>query len=139
MEQGFDPKQEFNTGQEFNAGQEFDSTRDADPTAATPAEYGIHDLQDATVWDAADMKLGTVSQVAVDAFGRPVWVSVPLGLMETREKFIPLAGARLVQGAQVPDLHVAYGSDTIKDAPDAERGETLSPAEEELLRRHYGL
>jgi len=131
--------------QEFNAGQEFDSTQgvnagqELDSTPATPAQFGIHDLQDATVWDAADTKLGTVSQVAVDAFGRPVWVSVPLGLMETREKFVPLAGARLVQGAQVPDLHVAYSSDTIKDAPDAERGETLTPAEEDLLRRHYGL
>jgi|GEM_PF-4571364 len=125
--------QEFGSNREFNAGQNLDSTPD------TPAEFGIHDLQDATVWDAADTKLGTVSQVAVDAFGRPVWISVPLGLMETREKFVPLTGARLVQGAQVPDLHVAYSSDTIKEAPDAERGDTLNPAEEELLRRHYGL
>jgi hypothetical protein len=110
-----------------------------DPTAATPVEYGIHDLQDATVWDAADMKLGTVSQVAMDAFGRPAWISVPLGLMETREKLVPLAGARLVQGAQVPDLHVAYSSDTIKDAPDVEAAGALSAADEELLRRHYQL
>ena len=119
--------------------QEFDSTQDFDRTAATSHQYLVRDLQDATVWDAADMKLGTVSQVAVDAFGNPAWISVPLGLMETREKFVPLAGARLVPGAQVPDLHVAYSSDTIKDAPDAERGDTLNPADEELLRRHYRL
>ncbi|WP_149956371.1 PRC-barrel domain-containing protein [Zafaria cholistanensis] len=119
--------------------QEFDSTQESDPTAAAPDQYGLHDLQDATVWDAADMKLGTVSQVALDALGKPAWVSVPLGLMQTREKFVPLAGARLVQGAQVPDLHVAYSSDTIKDAPDTEGRDTLDPAEEELLRRHYGL
>ena len=82
--------------------QEFDSTQNFDPTAATPAEYGIHDLQDATVWDAADMKLGTVSQVAVDAFGRPVWVSVPLGLMETREK--SGGGADAEGGRDTPSL-----------------------------------
>lgn len=139
MDQEFNARQEFDRNQAAKAGQEFTPGQELDSTPPTPAEFGIHDLQDATVWDAADTKLGKVSQVAVDAFGRPVWVSVPLGLMETREKFVPLSGARLVQGAQVPDLHVAYSADTIKDAPDAERGNALNPAEEELLRRHYGL
>ncbi|WP_243400554.1 PRC-barrel domain-containing protein [Arthrobacter sp. Bz4] len=54
------------------------------------AQPDIHDLQEATAWDADGEKLGEVSQVHLDArTGEPAFVTVGLGLFNTREHFIP--------------------------------------------------
>jgi hypothetical protein len=103
----------------------------------TQRQY-IYELQDATAWDSKDHKLGLVGQVHRDKdTGRLAWITVALGLLETRAHFIPLAGAR-VEGTNV---HVAYDHDTIKDSPeidiDPEMG--LSPEDEAKLSRYYGL
>lgn len=100
----------------------------------------LHELQESTAWDMDGRKLGTVGQVHLDAAtGRPAWISVPLGLFESREKLIPLAGARFTAGAQVGDIHVAYSEDTIKDAPEIDVDKNLTPEQEAELRAHYGL
>lgn len=110
-----------------------------DPTAAAPDQFELHELQNAMAWDVEGKKLGAVSQVAVDDAGRPAWVSVPLGLLETHKRFVPVAGARLAPGPYVPDLHLTYSTKAIKDAPHVKPGGTLSPADQELLRQHYGI
>jgi hypothetical protein len=98
----------------------------------------IHELQDATAWDSEGHKLGQVGQVHRDrGSGRIAWITVALGLLETKSRFVPMAGAR-VEG---PDVHVAYDGDTIKDSPDldinAEEG--LSSEQEAELAAYYGL
>jgi PRC-barrel domain len=97
----------------------------------------LHSLQDATVWDVDGEKLGKVSQVHLDATGKPVWVTVPLGLLESREKFVSLRGARMGEGALVPDVHVAFSRDLIKGTPDMPTDGNLSEAQVALLNDHY--
>ncbi|MFD1213475.1 PRC-barrel domain-containing protein [Arthrobacter sp. GCM10027362] len=98
----------------------------------------VHELQDATVWDSSGHRLGLVGEVHRDKdTGRPAWLTVALGLAETRERFVPLTGARM----EGKDVYVAYDHDTVQDSP-AVGGEPetgLSPEEEETLNRYYGL
>lgn len=99
-----------------------------------PDEVDIHSLQQATVWDAAERKLGVVGQVHEDAVtGTITWITVGLGLADSREKFVPIAGARI----EPHDVFVAYSHDTIKDSPSPAASEGLTPEEEAELRRYY--
>ncbi|MHA7276704.1 PRC-barrel domain-containing protein [Arthrobacter sp. HLT1-21] len=100
------------------------------------AQPDIHDLQEATAWDADGEKLGQVSQVHLDAHtGEPIFVTVALGLFNTREHFIPFDGARLDGG----DLHVAYTRDKITDAPDLTAESELTDEQTGSLREYYNL
>ncbi|MHA7154214.1 PRC-barrel domain-containing protein [Arthrobacter sp. TMN-50] len=100
------------------------------------AQLDIHDLQEATAWDADGEKLGQVSQVHVDARTRePAFVTVALGLFNTREHFVPFEGARLDGG----DLYVAYTKDTIADAPDLTAESELTDEQTATLRDYYNL
>jgi len=97
-----------------------------------------HELQDATAWDSDGHRLGLVGEVHRDKeTGKLAWLTVALGLMETGERFIPLAGARL----EGTDVYVAYDHDTIRDSPTVggDPGTPLTPGEEEELNRYYGL
>lgn len=98
----------------------------------------IHELQDATAWDREGKKLGFVGQVHKDRdTGRIAWITVSLGLLETKPRFIPMAGAR-VEGT---DVFVAYDDEKIKDSPeiDADPESGLSPQQEAMLASYYGL
>ncbi|EMY34718.1 hypothetical protein D477_008118 [Arthrobacter crystallopoietes BAB-32] len=98
----------------------------------------IHELQEATAWDSEGRKLGFVGQVHRDRdTGRITWITVALGLLETKPRFVPMAGAR-VEGT---DVFVAYDDETIKDSPeiDADPEEGLSAEQEAMLASHYGL
>jgi hypothetical protein len=101
-------------------------------------EETAHELQDATMWDSSGHRLGLVGEVHRDnETGRLAWATVALGLMETRERFVPLTGARL-EGS---DVYVAYDHDTVRDSPTVggEPGTPLTPEDEEELNRYYGL
>lgn len=100
------------------------------------AQPDIHDLQEATAWDADGEKLGEVSQVHLDArTGEPAFVTVGLGLFNTREHFIPFDGARLDGG----DLYLAYTKDKITDAPDLTADSELTDEQTAALREYYNL
>lgn len=99
------------------------------------AQLDIHVLQTATAWDRDGEKLGAVSQVHLDKVsGEAVWITVPLGLFNTREHFVPVAGARL----DGENVYVAAAKDMIADSPDLSADSELTPAQEDLLREHYG-
>jgi len=81
-------------------------------------------------------KVGPVGEIYVDdVTGAPDWVTVRTGLFGTAETFVPLQAAR-VEG---DDLVVPYAKDLIKDAPRVEADGALSPQEEQVLYRHYGV
>src|SRR3982751_5640963 len=95
-------------------------------------------LVGAQVVGADQEKIGQVGQVFLDdETGAPQWVTVQTGLLARREKFVPLAGARVVDDGRV---QVPYGKNQIKDAPsvDVDAGH-ISEAEEAALYRYYGL
>lgn len=81
-------------------------------------------------------KIGSIGEIYVDDLtGAPDWVTVRTGLFGTAETFVPLRTAR-VQGG---DLVVTYARDLIKGAPRIEADGSLSPQEEQVLYRHYGV
>jgi stress response protein YsnF len=80
-------------------------------------------------------KLGTVEAFFVDdRTGAPSWVAVSTGLFGTRHSVVPAVDATYTDGA----LRVPVTADAVKSAPQM-AGEHLDPADEEALRRHYGL
>ena len=80
-------------------------------------------------------KLGTVEAFfADDRTGTPTWVAVSTGLFGTRHSVVPVTDATFTDGA----LHLPVTADAVKSAPPM-AGEHLDPADEEALRRHYGL
>ena len=100
------------------------------------AQLDINDLQDATAWDSEGSKLGAVNEVHLErASGLPGWVTVTLGLLNTREHFVPLTGSRFEGG----DLHLGWTRDQISDSPKVANDKELSADEERLLGDYYGL
>ena len=84
--------------------------------------------------DPDGQKVGTVTQVLVDAeTGRPQWATVNPGLFSGSDAFVPLDRAEWDR----EHLRLPYSKDQLKDSPRFSIGEALTPAEQELLRRHY--
>jgi uncharacterized protein (TIGR02271 family) len=80
--------------------------------------------------------VGPIGEIYVDdVTGVPDWVTVRTGLFGTAETFVPLENARVQEG----DLVVPYAKDLIKDAPRVDADGALSPQEEQVLYRHYGV
>jgi hypothetical protein len=88
-----------------------------------------------TVVDRDGDKIGKLEELYLDESDRPAWGSVSTGLFGRRQSFVPLADLREAGD----DLQVPYGKDHVKDAPNADPDEQLSPQEEDALHRHYGL
>jgi stress response protein YsnF len=88
-----------------------------------------------TAYGADGDKLGMVEAFFVDdRTGAPSWVAVATGLLGTRHSIVPAVGATYADGA----LRVPVTADAVKSAPSM-AGDHLDPADEEALRRHYGL
>jgi hypothetical protein len=80
-------------------------------------------------------KLGTVEAFYTDdRTGAPSWVAVSTGLFGTRHTIVPAGEATFTDGA----LHLPVSKDTVSSAP-APAGDHLDPADEDALRRHYGV
>ncbi|KNC18475.1 hypothetical protein AC792_12425 [Arthrobacter sp. RIT-PI-e] len=96
----------------------------------------IKKLQDATAWDSRGKKLGEVNHVHLEnESGIPAWITVSLGLLNTRRHYIPLADSRF----EGEDLHVAWTRDQITDSPTTISDMELTPAEESGLIDYYRL
>jgi Domain of unknown function (DUF2382)/PRC-barrel domain len=93
------------------------------------------DWRGRTVVDRDGDKIGTFDELYLDEDDRPAWGAVTTGLFGMRQTFVPLSEAQ-------PDgdaLRVPFGKDMVKDAPNVDPDTQLSPDEEDLLYRHYGL
>jgi uncharacterized protein (TIGR02271 family) len=93
---------------------------------------------DHPVFDTTGQKVGEVKHVFLDdTTNRPEWLCVRTGLFGTRETFVPLHDAELVQD----HVEVPYDKERIKDAPsvDIDAGGNLSANQERELYRHYGI
>ncbi|MGW7432416.1 DUF2382 domain-containing protein [Streptomyces sp. NPDC054861] len=93
---------------------------------------------DHPVYDAEGHKIGEAKHVFLDdATGLPEWVSVKTGLFGSRESFVPIKDAAVIED----HLEVPYPKDRIKDAPniDVDADGHLSEGEERRLYQHYGI
>src|SRR5688500_3532429 len=90
-----------------------------------------------TAYGANGDKLGTVEHFFVDdRTGVPTWVSVVTGLFGTRHSIVPAVDAAFDE--EDGTLRLPVTAEAVKSAPQL-AGEHLDPAEEDELRRHYGL
>lgn len=93
-------------------------------------------LMGAKVNDPSGDKIGTVGQVYLDDIsGAPQWVTVSTGLFGTKESFVPVTHADLVDGV----LTVPVTKDAVKGAPQIDGDGHLAAEQEAELYQHYGL
>lgn len=95
------------------------------------------DLIGTPVFDRDGDRIGTVGNVYVDdATEQPEWITVRMGLLGTKETFVPLDGA----SADRERLDVGVSRSSVRGAPRiaAERGH-LSEQEGHDLYQHYGV
>lgn len=95
-------------------------------------------LLDHPVYDGEGNKIGDAKHVFFDDMtGRPEWVSVKTGMIGSKESFIPIHDATLVED----HLEVPYAKDQVKNAPsvDIDAGGHLSASEEHRLYEYYGV
>jgi uncharacterized protein (TIGR02271 family) len=101
-------------------------------------EHHLKDVPGADVYAADGAKIGRAGTVYVDdETGQPEWVTVHTGLLGTRQSFVPLSQAEVVDDG----LTVPYSKDLVKDAPNVDPDDDghLSAQEEQRLYEHYGL
>jgi len=96
----------------------------------------IHEIENATVRDRDGASVGKVAQVfPSESDGSAAFVSVATGIFGGHTTLVPVEDATF----DGTDLHVGYGKSAIKGAPSPGAGNTLSLAEENAVRKHFGL
>jgi uncharacterized protein (TIGR02271 family) len=98
------------------------------------ATYDVNALLTATAYGSDGDKIGKIEQVFLDDNTEEVtFVTVNTGLFGTKESFVPVEGAQ-----QDGDrLVLPYAKGVVKDAPNVDADQHLSPAEEEEIYRYY--
>lgn len=100
------------------------------------ANRNVQDLLNATAFDSHNDKLGGVKEVFLDAkTGQPFFVEVGYGLFGISSSLVPLRGSHL----EGEELHLAFVKDAIKDAPDVDVEQGITPEEQDRLLAHYHL
>ena len=96
----------------------------------------IKDLFNATAYDNSGDKLGSVKEVFVDDnTGQPTFVEVNHGLFGMSSSLVPLRGHKF----DGKDLNLAFAKDRIKDAPNLDADQALTPDQQNEVLRHYGV
>lgn len=98
------------------------------------AMYDVNALLTSTAYGSDGDKIGKVEQVFLDDNTEEVtFVTVNTGLFGTKESFVPVDGAQQ-DGDRIV---LPYTKDVVKDAPNVDADQHLSPAEEEEIYRYY--
>lgn len=99
-------------------------------------EKNIKDLFNATAYDRNGDKLGAVKEVYVDDnSGQPTFVEVGHGLFGMSSSLVPMRGHRL----SGDELQLAFEKDRIKDAPNLDADNHLTPEDQRNIYEHYQL
>ena len=99
-------------------------------------EREVKDLFNATAFDKNGDKLGGVKEVFIDDdTGQPTFVEVGHGLFGMSSSLVPMRGHRLSDD----DLQLAFDKDRIKDAPEFDTDNHLTPDDQRNIYDHYGV
>ncbi|MFC3849829.1 PRC and DUF2382 domain-containing protein [Corynebacterium hansenii] len=99
-------------------------------------EKNIKDLFNATAYDRNGDKLGSIKEVFVDDnTGQPTFIEVGHGLFGMASSLVPMRGHRL----SGDELKLAFDKDRIKDAPNLDADEHLTPEDQRRIYEHYRL
>jgi uncharacterized protein (TIGR02271 family) len=95
-----------------------------------------YEWQGRTVVGADGEKIGKIDEIYIDnATGDPEWALVNTGLFGTKSNFVPLETATPSGG----NVAVQVTKDEVSNAPSVDTDAQLTPEEEQMLYRHYGL
>ncbi|MDO9409953.1 PRC-barrel domain-containing protein, partial [Patulibacter sp.] len=88
------------------------------------------------LYDRDGTKIGTIEDAFLDArTDQPAWATVSAGLFGRKHHFVPLVGAREVDGG----IAVPVDGRLVGDAPHVDRDGDLSLEDEHRLYEHYGI
>lgn len=93
----------------------------------------IETVKGATAYARNGEKIGTVTQVYLNADGQPDWIAVDTDLFASAEAHLPADGATLTAGA----LHLPITAEQVDTAPRIDLEEQLTPTVQQRLRDHY--
>jgi hypothetical protein len=97
----------------------------------------IEDVRGATMVDREGAKIGTIEDVFLDRqSGRPAWAAVKTGLFGRKHTLVPITDAILNPNGEV---QVAVDKGRVKDAPNVDPGQELTPEMERRMWEHYGM
>jgi hypothetical protein len=89
------------------------------------------------VYDNAGERIGKVDDLFVDESGREEYIGVKSGFFGLKSTLIPMDIARVDDRERV--IEVSEPKDRVKDAPNFDDDEDITPEYEERVRRHFGL
>ncbi|WP_295627296.1 PRC and DUF2382 domain-containing protein [uncultured Corynebacterium sp.] len=99
-------------------------------------DKNIKDLFNATAYDRNGDKLGDIKEVFVDDnSGQPTFIEVGHGLFGMSSSLVPMRGHRL----NGEELQLAFDKDRIKDAPNLNTDDYLTPEDQKNIYEHYQL
>jgi hypothetical protein len=97
----------------------------------------IDDVRGATIVDREGAKIGEVEDAFLERqTGRPAWAAVKTGLFGRRHTLVPITDAFLNPNGEV---QVPLAKDQVKEAPNIEPGQELTPELERKMWEHYGM
>ncbi len=89
------------------------------------------------VYDREGQKIGKVDDLFVDENDQPEYIGVKTGLFGLRSTLIPWEMVRMDEGRGV--IEVLDSKDQVKDAPNFDDDEEITPEYEEQVYSHFGL
>ena len=100
------------------------------------SQLNHQDIVGQTAFDVDGNEVGEVEYCYLDLdTDLPEWVAVKTGKLMGRSRLVPLMDATMTDEG----LHLAFGKDQIKRAPELDLDMDLTEAEEAPLFEHYGL
>ena len=97
----------------------------------------IEGVRGAKMVDSEGARIGVVEDVFLDRqTGRPAWAAVKTGLLGRKHTLVPITDAFLNPNGEV---QVPVAKEQVKEAPNIEPGQELTPELERTMWGHYGM
>ncbi len=93
--------------------------------------------EDYKVYDNSGEKIGKVDDLFIDETDREEYIGVKMGLFGMKSTLIPMEIVRVNERDRT--IEVSESKDHVKDAPNFDDDEDITPEYEERIRRHFGL
>jgi sporulation protein YlmC with PRC-barrel domain len=93
--------------------------------------------EDYKVYDNQGEKIGKVDDLFVDETDREEYIGVKMGFFGLKSTLIPMDIVRVNEGER--SIEVSQSKDHVKDAPNFDDDEDITPDYEDRIRSHFGL
>ena len=93
--------------------------------------------EDYKVYDNSGEKIGKVDDLFIDETDREEYIGVKMGFFGMKSTLIPMEIVRVNERDRT--IEVSESKDHVKDAPNFDDDEDITPEYEERIRRHFGL